>query len=61
MLGAIILNIPGFFLGMYFGSKMGKIRDMKGVCVYDAFMKLSKDKKAEILSHLAQKVFSSTI
>ena len=43
--GGIIGNIPGFFLGMYFGSMMGKVLDMKGVCVHDAFMKLSKDKE----------------
>ena len=40
---------------------MGKVRDMKGVCVYEAFSKLSKDKKAEVLSHLAQKVLKASI
>ncbi|KAJ3283395.1 hypothetical protein HDU76_008477 [Blyttiomyces sp. JEL0837] len=61
MLGFIIFNIPGAFVGYWMGNKMGKIRDMKGVSVYEAFSKLGKEKKAEILSHLAQKMFHGSI
>ena len=61
VLGFIFLNVPGSVAGWYFGSKSGKVRDMKGVCVYEAFMKLGRDKRAEILSNLAQKMFSSAI
>ncbi|TPX69114.1 hypothetical protein SpCBS45565_g02692 [Spizellomyces sp. 'palustris'] len=58
MMGFIVFNIPGAIFGAYTGKKMGKVRDMKGVSVYEAFAKLGKDRKAEILSHLAQKMFS---
>ncbi|KAI9344226.1 DnaJ domain-containing protein [Zopfochytrium polystomum] len=61
MLGFIILNIPGAVFGYYMGSKMGKVRDMKGVSVYEAFSKLTKEKKNEILSHLATKMFKNAI
>ncbi|KAJ1565767.1 hypothetical protein HK405_011647 [Cladochytrium tenue] len=58
-LGFIILNIPGAIFGYYTGSRLGKVRDMKGVSVYEAFAKLGKEKKAEILSHIATKMFKS--
>ncbi|KAJ3415750.1 hypothetical protein HDV05_004214 [Chytridiales sp. JEL 0842] len=61
VLGFICLNIPGAVVGYWWGSKLGKVRDMKGKCVYDAFMKLSKDRKSEILSHIAQKMFASAL
>ncbi|KAI8844265.1 DnaJ domain-containing protein [Chytridium lagenaria] len=61
VLGFIVFNIPGAVFGYWMGSKMGKVRDMKGVSVYEAFAKLGKDKKAEILSHIAKKVFSTAI
>ena len=55
MMGFIILNIPGAAIGAYYGNQMGKIRDMKGMCVYDAFAKLSQERKSEILASLAKK------
>ncbi len=55
-LGMIVLNIPGAVAGYYFGSKMGKVRDMKGKCVYEAFSSLSKEKRGQILSSVAQQV-----
>ncbi|KAJ3096726.1 hypothetical protein HDU97_005617 [Phlyctochytrium planicorne] len=61
VLGFIVFNIPGAVFGYWMGNKMGKVRDMKGVSVYEAFSKLGKEKKAEILSHLAKKMFSSAI
>ncbi|KAJ3091158.1 hypothetical protein HK102_001514 [Quaeritorhiza haematococci] len=61
MLGFIIMNIPGAIAGYYFGSKMGRIRDFHGVSVYEAFSKLGQEKRAEILTHLAQKMFASAM
>ena len=40
---------------------MGKVRDMKGTCVYEAFSKLGKDKRGQILSALATKLFKGAI
>ena len=50
----IVFNIPGAMFGAWTGSKMGKVRDMKGKCVYTAFEKLGGDKKRDILSNLAK-------
>ncbi|KAJ3043769.1 hypothetical protein HDV00_004175 [Rhizophlyctis rosea] len=61
VLGFIIFNVPGALFGAWTGHRLGKIRDMKGVSVYDAFSKLGRDRKAEILSHIAQKVFSKAL
>jgi hypothetical protein len=61
VLGFILLNIPGAIIGYYTGAKMGKVRDMKGKCVYDAFMKLDGGKKREILTHLASKLVKHTV
>ena len=60
-LGFILLNIPGAVIGYYFGSKMGKVRDMKGTCVYDAFQKLPIEKRTSILTDLAKKMFKNAI
>ena len=57
----IIFNIPGAVIGYYFGSKTGKVRDMKGVCVYEAFSKLPLDKRGQILSDIAKKMFKGAI
>lgn len=35
---------------------MGKVRDLKGVSVYEAFSKLSLEKRGEILAGLGKKV-----
>jgi len=61
ILGFIILNIPGAIFGWYFGSKMGKVRDMKGVCVYEAFTALPIEKRIKILSDISVKVLGSAI
>lgn len=61
ILGFIILNIPGAIFGYYFGSKMGKVRDMKGVCVYEAFTSLPIDRRMKILSDISVKVLGSAI
>ncbi|KAJ3116873.1 hypothetical protein HDU96_008536 [Phlyctochytrium bullatum] len=61
VLGFIVFNIPGAVFGYWMGNKLGKVRDMKGVSVYEAFMKLGKERKAEILSHLAKKMFASAV
>jgi curved DNA-binding protein CbpA len=59
ILGFIILNIPGAIFGYYFGSKMGKVRDMKGVCVYEAFTSLPIDRRMKILSDISLKILGS--
>ncbi|KAI9094928.1 DnaJ-domain-containing protein [Phlyctochytrium arcticum] len=59
MMGFIVFNIPGALFGAYSGKKMGKVRDMKGVSVYEAFAKLEQPRKSEILSSLAGKLFKS--
>ncbi|KAJ3051091.1 hypothetical protein HK097_007935 [Rhizophlyctis rosea] len=61
VLGFIIFNIPGALFGAWTGNRLGKVRDMKGISVYEAFSKLGRDRKAEILSHIAQKVFSKAL
>jgi hypothetical protein len=48
-------------IGGYYGNRMGKVRDMKGVSVYEAFGKLSQEKRGEILSSLGKKFFSTAI
>jgi len=57
-IGFIVGNIPGAVIGGYGGSKLGAIRDNKGVSVYEAFSKLSRQQKSAILSALAAKVLS---
>jgi hypothetical protein len=55
-LGFIILNVPGAVIGGYYGSRAGKVRDMKGVSVYEAFSRLEGAKRKEILTALAKKL-----
>ena len=61
MLGFIVLNVPGSVIGYYYGGKAGKVRDMKGVSVYDAFSKLSSEKRAAILSDLGKKFIATSV
>lgn len=61
ILGFIIFNIPGAVFGYYMGSKTGKVRDMKGVSVYEAFSKLPLDKRGQILSDIGKKMFKTAI
>ena len=58
-LGFIVFNIPGSIAGYYFGGKMGKVRDMKGKCVYEAFQSLTHDRRKDILTGLASKFFTA--
>jgi hypothetical protein len=60
-LGFIIFNIPGCIAGYYFGSNAGRVRDMKGVSVVEAFSNLSHSKKAEILAHLAKRFLATSL
>ncbi|KAI8909811.1 DnaJ domain-containing protein [Gorgonomyces haynaldii] len=55
MLGFIVLNLPGALIGGYYGNRAGKVRDLKGKSVYDAFMKLSSERRQEIIGSLAKK------
>ncbi|KAH6602414.1 hypothetical protein BASA61_001126 [Batrachochytrium salamandrivorans] len=61
LLGFIVLNIPGAVVGCYYGNRMGKIRDMKGMSVYEAFTKLSSDKRRDILIQLGKKLFTAAV
>ncbi|KAG4094830.1 DnaJ-domain-containing protein [Neocallimastix lanati (nom. inval.)] len=56
VLGFICMNVPGAVAGGIAGAKLGQIRDNKGCSVYDAFKKLDKSKKAEILSEITKEV-----
>ncbi|CAG8446928.1 2226_t:CDS:10 [Ambispora leptoticha] len=56
LLGFICGNVPGLMLGAYAGSKLGAVRDAKGVSVYQAYQKLSGSHKAAILAALAAKL-----
>lgn len=56
LLGFICMNVTGAVAGGVIGTKLGQIRDNKGCSVYDAFKKLDKGKKAEILSELTKEV-----
>ncbi len=60
-MGFIIFNIPGAILGYYFGSRAGKVRDMKGVCVYEAFNSLPLERRGAILADIAKKVIGTAI
>jgi len=61
MLGFIVLNVPGAIIGGYYGNRSGKVRDMKGVSVYDAYCKLSASRRQEILSNLGKKFLTVAI
>jgi curved DNA-binding protein CbpA len=61
MLGFIFLNIPGALIGGYYGNRMGKVRDMKGTSVYDAFAKMSQEKRTEVLGSFAKKFIQTSI
>ena len=61
MLGFICLNVPGAVMGGYYGNRAGKVRDMKGVSVYEAFSKLSQERRYEILGNLSKKFLSVAI
>ncbi|ORX85992.1 DnaJ-domain-containing protein [Anaeromyces robustus] len=56
VLGFICMNMPGAVAGGIAGAKLGQIRDSKGCSVYDAFKKLDKSKKAQILSEITKEV-----
>ena len=61
MLGFIVLNVPGAIIGGYYGNRAGKVRDMKGVSVYDAYCKLSTERRQEILANLGKKFLTAAI
>ncbi|KAJ3395812.1 hypothetical protein HDU92_004825 [Lobulomyces angularis] len=60
-IGFIIFNVPGALAGGYFGNRMGKVRDAKGVSVFEAFNKLEKPRRTEVLGHLFHKLVTSVI
>lgn len=57
-MGFIVANLPGAIAGYAAGSYLGRIRDKRGKSVMEVFNELPANRKAEILTSLAQKIFS---
>ncbi|KAI8050291.1 DnaJ domain-containing protein [Syncephalis plumigaleata] len=58
LIGFIIANIFGAIMGAYFGSRLGKIRDNKGVPVAQVFNRMTHEQKFRILQRLAARLIS---
>ena len=61
VVGFIFGNLPGAIMGGSAGSWGGSVRDHKGKSVMEAFHELNGPQRAELLTHLAQKLFASAI
>ncbi|KAJ1673367.1 hypothetical protein EV182_005379 [Spiromyces aspiralis] len=57
ILGFILANLPGAFVGSFAGRKLGSIRDNKGKSVYEVFQGLPHARKLQILTALATQFF----
>ncbi|KAL4896421.1 DnaJ-domain-containing protein [Aspergillus ambiguus] len=60
-LGFIVGNTPGAIAGAVAGNRLGAIRDVKGKSVYEVFLELPQNDRAQLLSELAARVFRSTM
>ncbi|KAF9886205.1 hypothetical protein FE257_011928 [Aspergillus nanangensis] len=60
-LGFIVANAPGAIAGAVAGNRVGAIRDAKGKSVYDVFLELPQNDRAQLLRELAAKVFQTTM
>jgi hypothetical protein len=60
-LSVFLLNIPGAVIRGSYGNRAGKVRDMKGTSFYEAYTKLSNDKRNEILNNLGKKFLTTAI
>ncbi|BFZ55690.1 hypothetical protein PYCC9005_002731 [Savitreella phatthalungensis] len=56
VLGFIVANVPGLFIGAAAGNRLGAVRDRKGKSVYEVFQEMPQAEKARILSELLRKV-----
>ncbi|TPX37970.1 hypothetical protein SmJEL517_g00252 [Synchytrium microbalum] len=56
ILGFITANMVGAVAGFAAGGALGKVRDAKGVSVYDAFTKLSSPQRRQILERIATQI-----
>jgi len=60
-LGFIVGNVAGAAVGGFSGSRLGAVRDAKGKAVYQVFIDLTGEQRAEILRNLAFKVLGSAM
>jgi DnaJ-class molecular chaperone len=60
-LGFIIANFPGALAGAVAGNRLGAVRDAKGKSVYEVFLELPQQDRANLLSELAARVLRSAI
>ncbi|KAJ1718719.1 hypothetical protein LPJ53_006355 [Coemansia erecta] len=59
VLGFILANVPGAFIGAFAGKKIGAVRDVSGRPVYDSFRELPHARKLEVLAAIATHVLGS--
>ncbi|KAL4930609.1 phosphomannomutase SEC53 [Aspergillus undulatus] len=60
-LGFIVANAPGAIAGAVAGNRLGAVRDARGKSVYEVFLELPANTRAQLLSQLAAKVFQHTM
>ncbi|KAL4951203.1 DnaJ domain-containing protein [Aspergillus filifer] len=60
-LGFIVANAPGAIAGAVAGNRLGAVRDARGKSVYEVFLDLPANARAQLLSQLAAKVFQHTM
>ncbi|KAJ1656825.1 hypothetical protein IWQ61_003675 [Dispira simplex] len=58
ILGFIVANLPGAFVGAFAGGKLGAIRDNKGKSVYEVFCNLERSHKYAILQALLVQILT---
>ncbi|KAJ1647135.1 hypothetical protein LPJ64_001466 [Coemansia asiatica] len=59
VLGFILANLPGAFIGGFAGKKLGAVRDSTGRPVYDSFKELPHARKAQVLAAIAAHVLGA--
>ncbi|KAL2828663.1 DnaJ domain-containing protein [Aspergillus cavernicola] len=60
-LGFIVGNAPGALAGAVAGNRLGAVRDARGKSVYEVFLELPANDRAQLLSQLAAKIFQHTM
>ncbi|KAI9469228.1 hypothetical protein LPJ78_002597 [Coemansia sp. RSA 989] len=59
ILGFIVANLPGAFVGGFAGRQLGSVRDHTGKPVYDSFKELPHSRKVQVLSAIAAQVLGA--
>ncbi|KAJ2357092.1 hypothetical protein IWW50_004378 [Coemansia erecta] len=59
IIGFIVANLPGAFIGGFAGRQLGGVRDRTGRPVYDSFKELPHARKVQVLSALAAQVLGT--